>query len=363
MRRPLSFLALSAFLLAGLAPAPAAANPHGGPKVQHPVSAPVGVLTRNLYLGADLTPVIQAASFPEFIAATTEVWDTVNRNDFHVRVRAIADEIAWTRPALVGLQEAYTWRIQTPGDALQGGTAPATTVVYDYVPELLTELQRRGLQYRVAVELELFDFEAPIATGQDVRLTDHLAVLARADVETRNATTQVYSTLLPVQVLGASVSVLRGWVAVDAQVRNGPWFRFVDTHLEAFHPLVRTAQAQELAAALAGVAGPVVLIGDLNSEPGTEGEAVLAAAGFEDAWAERYRMRPGFTCCWLEDLTVSSPPAPPLSQRIDYVLTRGAVRPLLLDVIGDRPWEREGGLWPSDHAGVVAWLKIGGRED
>lgn len=363
MRRPLSFLVLFAFLVAGVAPAAAAGSPRGGPKVQHPVSAPVGVLSRNLYLGADLTPVIQAADAAQFVAATTQVWTMVNRNDFHVRVEAVAEEIAWTRPALIGLQEAYTWRIQTPGDALTGGTTPATTVVYDYVPELLAELDRRGLRYRVVTELELFDFEAPIATGDDVRLTDHLVVLARADVETRSPTGQVYSTLLPVQVLGAAVSVERGWVSVEAQVRNGPWFQFVNTHLEAFAPQVRTAQAQELAAALAAFTGPVVLVGDLNSEPGTEGEAVLDAAGFEDAWAERYRVHPGFTCCWAEDLTVSSPPAPPLSQRIDYVLTRGAVRPLHLEVVGDRPWEREGGLWPSDHAGVVAWLKIGGRAD
>jgi endonuclease/exonuclease/phosphatase family metal-dependent hydrolase len=358
MRRTLSSLALLVSLLAGI-PAPAAAG--GGLGPQLPVSAPVGVLTRNLYLGADLTPVTQAADFGQFLAATTEVWAMVQRNDFHVRARAVAEEIAWTRPALVGLQEAYTWRIQSPGDFLAGGTTPATTVVYDYVPELLAQLERRGIHYRVAVSLELFDFEAPIATGEDVRLTDHLVVLARADVETRNARSQVYSTLLQLPVLGNAVTVLRGWEAVEARMRRGPWFTFANTHLEAFHPVVRTVQAQELAGALAGVAGPVVLVGDLNSEPGTEGEAVLAAAGFEDTWAERYRSRPGFTCCWLEDLTISSPPAPPLSQRIDYVLSRGPVRPLFLDVIGDRPWEREGGLWPSDHAGLVAWLGIGRR--
>lgn len=360
MRRLLPPSVLTAFLLAVLAPAAAAAH-GGGPRGAHPASAPIGVLTRNLYLGADLTPVIAATTPAEFLAATTGVWTMVNRNDFHVRVEAIAEELAWTRPALVGLQEAYTWRNQAPGDALQGGSAPATTVVYDYVPELLAELARRGLRYRVAAELELFDFEAPIATGEDVRLTDHLVVLARADVETRTPTAQVYSTLLPVQVLGTAVSVERGWVSVEARVRNGPWLRFVNTHLEAFHPQVRTAQAAELAAALAGVPGPVVLVGDLNSDPGAEGAAVLAAAGFEDAWAERYPRRPGFTCCWAEDLTVSSPPAPPLSQRIDYVLTRGPVRPLLLDVLGDRPWEREGGLWPSDHAGVVGWLLVRAR--
>ncbi len=375
MRRAFPLLALLAgsSLLAACGPAAdtptpsasasAAASPAdraAQPGVGHGPGAPVAVFTRNLYLGADLTPVIAATDGAQFLAATTAVWARVQRNDFHVRARAVAEEIARTRPALIGLQEAYTWRIQDPGDALAGGTTPATTVVYDYVPELLAALRRLGLHYRVAASVELFDFEAPIATGQDVRLTDHGVVLARADVETREPEAHVYSTLLPVQVLGQAHPVPRGWVSVVARVRGGAPFRFVSTHLEAFQAQVRTAQAQELAAALAGETRPLVVVGDLNSSPGTEGEAVLAAAGLADTWAALFPSRPGLTCCWLEDLTISSPPAPPLDQRIDYVLVRGAVRPLFADVLGDRVREREGGLWPSDHAGLAAWLRIGG---
>lgn len=362
MRRSILPFALSALVAcssggdAAVAASDGSAAGHDG---GHAV--PVGVLSRNLYLGAELTPVIQSTTPQQFLAATTAVWAMVNRNDFHVRARAIAEEIAWTRPALIGLQEAYTWRIQDPGDALAGGTTPATTVVYDYVPEILAQLQRRGLHYRVAAQVELFDFEAPIATGQDVRMTDHGVVLARADVETRNPAGQVYATLLPVQVLGQVHPVKRGWAAVDARLHGGAWLRFVSTHLESYAAPVRVAQAQELAAALASLTGPVVLVGDLNSHPGEEGEAVLAAAGFTDAWSTLYPARPGLSCCWLEDLTIPSPPAPPFSERIDYVLYRGArIRPLLADVLGDRPWERERGLWPSDHGGVAAWLLLGG---
>jgi len=368
MRRSLTLLALSTILFAcsaGADPAAAASRDVASAELAHGRGAPVGVLTRNLYLGAELTPVIQAADFPHFLAATTAVWAMVNRNDFHVRARAVAEEVAWTRPALIGLQEAYTWRLQDPGDALTGGTTAATTVIYDYVPELLAQLQRRGLHYRVAAQVELFDFEAPIATGQDVRMTDHGVVLARADVETRSPVGQVFSTLLPVQVLGQAHPVKRGWASVEARVRGGAWFRFVTTHLESYHPGVRVAQAQELAAVLAGETGPVVLVGDLNSHPGEEGEAVLAAAGFTDTWSTLYPARQGLTCCWPEDLTVSSPPAPPFYERIDYVLYRGSagggaeIRPLLADVLGDRPWERERGVWPSDHSGLAAWLTIG----
>ena len=43
-----------------------------------------------------------------------------------------------------------------------------------------------------------------------------------------------------------SGAVQRGWTAADVMVRGSRPFRFVNTHLEAFHPLIRAAQAAEL---------------------------------------------------------------------------------------------------------------------
>src|SRR5512140_1449891 len=125
MRRTVLLFALSASLACSSGAEPAAASPSSTAAFQLPGGAPMGVLTRNLYLGADLTPVIQAADLPQFLSATTAVWAMVNRNDGRGRARAIAEEIGWTRPARVGLQEADTWRIQDPGDALSGGATPA----------------------------------------------------------------------------------------------------------------------------------------------------------------------------------------------------------------------------------------------
>jgi endonuclease/exonuclease/phosphatase family metal-dependent hydrolase len=308
------------------------------------------VLTRNLYLGAALDPVIAATTPAAFIAATTEVWTIVQRNDFRIRAEAIADEIEEAEPDLVGLQEAYLWRIQSPGDFLTGGTTPATTVVYDDVQLILDALAARGLSYRAAVVLPLFDFEAPIATGDDVRLTDRLVILARAQVETSDPVAQVYQTLLPLRVLGRDLTVPRGYAWVDAKVR-GQRLRFATTHLESFNAQVRVAQATELAAALSGFAGPVTLVGDLNSVPGQEGEAVLVAAGFQDAWATLHPGQPGLTCCFAADLHET---AQALTDRIDYVLTRGPLAPEAIEILGARPAERVQGLWPSDHAGLAA---------
>jgi endonuclease/exonuclease/phosphatase family metal-dependent hydrolase len=143
-------------------------------------------------------------------------------------------------------------------------------------------------------------------------------------------------------------------VAVDVKYR-GESLRFVSTHLESYHPGIRTLQAVELAGALARESRPIILVGDLNSHPGTEGEAVLAGAGFADVWTSLHGSQPGLTCCRAEDLTVV---AAPFSERIDYVLTRGLFDPRMMEVLGVSTAERVAGLWPSDHGGVFAELRI-----
>lgn len=358
LRMPLA-VGAALLALAGCGPSPAnvAADAVSG-GAQADRGRPVEVLSRNLYLGAVLDPVVLATTPQGFLAATTQVWQTVVGNDFHARALLLAKEIATVQPELVGLQEAYLWRVQEPGDALLGGRSPATEVAYDYVAELLAALEDLGERYTPVVTLPLFDFEAPTLLGIDVRTTDRQVILAREGVATSNATSGVFSTLLPLAVMGTPVEVQRGWTAVDAEVR-GARFTFVDTHLESFHPLVRQAQAAELAAVVGAVEGPLVLVGDLNSLPGTEGAAILAAPpplgpGLVDVWAALHPNRAGFTCCFAEALSDASAL---LDQRIDYVMVRG-VRPLTARVLGAVPGDHVTGLWPSDHAGVTASLKL-----
>ena len=64
------------------------------------------------------------------------------------------------------------------------------------------------------------------------------------------------------------------------------------------------------------------------------------------------------TCCFGEDLRDDPPAA--FTSRIDHVLGKGAVEELDSKRIGDDPDNRSGTeLWPTDHAGVVAKLKVG----
>jgi hypothetical protein len=329
------------------------------------------VMTRNLYLGADLTPLIgidDAGQIP-FVAA--EVWAIVQATDFTARAGALAAEIARERPHLVGLQEAALYQIQSPGDAVLGGSEPATDVVYDFVQLLLDSLAARGASYTAAIVNGTTQVEVPVYTGQgplpfdDVRFTLRDAILVRGDVTYANAQASVYGARLDFPIGGAGgpeVSMRRGWVSVDAAV-GGHVFRFASTHFEVqqFAP-IQEAQAAELIAALTASPLPVVVVGDFNSTPDglqTASYGMLVAAGFRDIWEPRGSA--GYTCCHVEDLTNHHPT---LDQRLDIVFIRGfdterfradgAAR-----IIGDRPGDRlRGGLWPSDHAGVVALLRL-----
>ena len=63
----------------------------------------------------------------------------------------------------------------------------------------------------------------------------------------------------------------------------------------------------------------------------------------------------GYTCCQADDILneVSD-----LSGRIDQIFVRNLVpASVITHTIGDKPSDRlPSGLWPSDHAGVVAYL-------
>jgi endonuclease/exonuclease/phosphatase family metal-dependent hydrolase len=309
-------------------------------------------MTRNLYMGVSLEPLFGAP--PELVPRlVARAWRTVQATDFATRAQALADEIAAKRPHLVGLQEAALWRIQSPGN----GTGPdAEAVVYDFVAILVAELANRGLDYVVLAQPTAFDVELPSSTGDDIRLTDRDAVLLRVGggiSSVMNIQTGRFFTHLVVPVAGFDVPVYRTWIAVDVDIL-GRAFRFIDTHLERFHDLVQLLQAYELLDGPANTSLDVILVCDCNSRADGTGTATypaLIAAGFADAWN---LPDPGDTCCQRERLHGKST----LVERIDLVLARGAFEVLDVDRVGEDPHDRFRGLWPSDHAGVAATLRV-----
>lgn len=331
----------------------------------------ISVLTWNVYYGTDPAPLLTAPlEQVPFLAA--QVWATVQRTNFPERAGALAAAIAAHRPHLVGVQEAAIYRIQSPGDAIVGGAAPATTVVYDFLPLLQDSLAARGLRYIVAAVDSTTDIELPVFTGidpasgmptfDDVRLTDRDAVLARSDVGIENPQHAKFAAFIPVSIGPVQTGVFEGWSSVEATV-GGQRYRFVSTHLEfqGAEP-VQVAQAQELLALLQHEALPTILVGDFNSDAygqvpskATPSYGMITGAGFDDTWLRSQQTQPGLTCCQSVELTNSFST---FDTRVDFIFTRNlpaqAVvvgRQLMGETSGSRT---RSGLWPSDHAGVLA---------
>lgn len=317
----------------------------------------ITVMSRNLYLGASLAPLIQ---LPEggVLEAVRTVWRQVQDTDFPQRAPALASEIVDNDPLLIGLQEVTTYRT---GEFLSPD--PAENVELDFLQILLDELAARGKPYRVVESIENFDGELPYfsgnpATSFDLRLTDRDVILARADVPASqlkvvDTDSGHFDTSLTLPIGGQATPITRGWVSADVKHR-GQTFRFVNTHPEAFHPLVNAAQIGELLAGPLNTPLRTVLVGDLNATPESASMAPLFAAGFSDTAVTAPSADPGPTCCFDADLTGGD-----LETRIDYVLYRGAFHPVAQHRVGHTAEDMTtGGLYPSDHAGVVADLII-----
>jgi endonuclease/exonuclease/phosphatase family metal-dependent hydrolase len=332
---------LTAALLAGaalaLAPAGATAKPR---------TADVKVMTRNVFLGADLPPIALAAPGAPFEHAAGNLIREVKAGDPKARMRLIADEIAAKRPDLVGLQEVSHYLSGPKGDK-----RPATHTIVDFLAVIRRELARRHQSYRVAAKRYGFDVEGPSDRGVDVRLTLGDVILARKGVRTSHARTGVFADQLtiPSDALGP-VSPGRTWTSVDATVR-GARLHFVNTHLEAYDPGFRLKQAQELVAGPLRSGRQTVLVGDLNSGPTLAKPAdrppyeAIAAAGFKP------RRTAKDSCCF-DDLAKNAG----WDHNVDWIMTKPGAKLVSSSITGRE--KTRSGLHPSDHGGVVSTLRL-----
>jgi endonuclease/exonuclease/phosphatase family metal-dependent hydrolase len=354
---------------------------HGHPGVHdNGIGKVANVMTRNLYLGADLTPAIEAPNLPAFVAANGKILRDVTANSFPIRAKGLAQEILAEKPDLVGLQEVALWRTAPVNfEVLEKGPS-ATTVRYDYLQELLAQLNKAKPEYEVVVSQDEFDFEAPAdedenpATGPfgaDIngRLTMRDVILARrgAGVQTANPSAGHFANLLPVKILGTEVPVTRGWVSTDAKVRGSHWFRFVNTHLEAFDPAAlvpsfRAKQAAELVApgGPATSSQPVILLGDLNSDDDTvaPGDQQAYRVLLEAGLVERSTNKP-LSCCLKSSLLAENAggKVADFNHQVDHIMTDDPSEISLQSsaVTGLLPVN---GFWDSDHAGLFSALRF-----
>ena len=330
----------------------------------------VTVMSRNLYLGADLDPILFAlvgfetgqippSQFNAVIGPLADqAWAEVQATDFPARAKVVAGEIASQQPELVGLQEAALWRT--------GTAPPATTVVYDFVESLRTELAALGLDYQVADEVIDTDGEFPLTDGTLVRFTDRDVLLARADVAWSNPRHANYAAAFPLLTasgpIGIDLSVLRGWTSVEVQ-KDGVRFRVYSTHLEVENPPLnyfQAGQAAELAAILTGELLPTIVLGDFNSD-GNQTNPVSATPtyplirdlGFGDPWADLHPGDPGESYCGVTT-PMTFDTLSPCDARLDHNFYRGGFTPLASGEI--TMTTTPSGIYDSDHKAM--WTRF-----
>ncbi|MET1007080.1 MAG: hypothetical protein ABWX96_16145 [Propionibacteriaceae bacterium] len=358
----------------------------------HGHGAGLTVMTRNVYLGGDITRPIRAAAGktgPEALLAVGHANDELRRvvdaTDFRVRSKLLAAEIAAARPDVVGLQEVALWR-HGPLQLDQLGVRNATEVDYDFLTLLLKALPRHA-EYRVVRVQNQTDVEAPAFQGspwdgtatdaRDVRLTvrDVLLVRRHSGVAVRATGSGQYQARLDVSLGGLPLSIVRGYVWADV-VSGAKTVRVVNTHLESQSSDLALAQARELMATPATSSRRTVLLCDCNSDPLNDsirpGNTVPVSAayrlmtgeqGFTDQWLTLRRPPRQMMTAALSEL-VDDPTPAALNRRLDLILTRSRpgdeVRAVRGDVTGDEVSDRDvpTGLWPADHAGVVIRLRI-----
>jgi endonuclease/exonuclease/phosphatase family metal-dependent hydrolase len=342
-------------VLAVAATALAVALPLSAPGVAQARSHPqVTVMTRNLYLGADLTPAVQAQSVEQFFAAVTTIFGTVAATDYPTRSGALANEVLADQPDLIGLQEVSTWTLFVNG-------APAQTL--DFLAILQLQLAGRGLQYDVAAvshnasigPVPLPSAACPPTTTCAVQFQDRDVILVRhgSGVATGNARDGSYATQQVLTTPIGQLSFDRGWASVDATL-DGHAFRFAVTHLETEDaPAVQEAQGREFLAAVK-TQGAIIAVGDFNSA--ADGSTTTTYADLTGDYFRDGASGVGFTCCQngtLSNLTSQ------LHSRIDLVLAHGPAQPQAAHRVGATPFRTSAPpYWASDHAGVVATLRL-----
>src|SRR4051812_18089938 len=180
-------------------------------------------MTRNLYLGADLTPALQASNIDQAVDAGGEIVNQVHATKFpSVRAASIAAEIKKRKPDIVGLQEAAWWRTGPVDFAAALGSPVASQTDPqggNFLDELLAAVnsggkasaakkgKKKGVRYVLAVVKPEFDFELPVnddgngsgLSGADhnERLTMRDAILVRKGVGVKfsSPTTGTFDTL------------------------------------------------------------------------------------------------------------------------------------------------------------------------
>jgi endonuclease/exonuclease/phosphatase family metal-dependent hydrolase len=152
---------------------------------------------------------------------------------------------------------------------------------------------------------------------------------------------------------GTNFNRMVTWVRFR-DVRSGREFYVVNTHFDHEVQAARERSAQLVLDRMArfDASLPVLLIGDFNADAGRNPvyDTLVTRGGFTDSWRAAGHEEPGFgTFHAFRGMEVAAG-----RHRIDWILTRGAVRTRSSEIV---TWSRDG-RYPSDHYPVVARVEF-----
>ena len=370
------------------------------PYLAQAVEPTITVMSRNIYLGADVGVALEL--IPDMPAAAQFMWDQVNKNDFSKRSIALAAEIKEYKPDVIGLQEATIWYCKKNAWSKK-------VEVFNFTDQLLEAL---GGDYLLASKDGKRAFNPgysinpiPFLTmvkdptrfqklfGQDkaacgFQIGDALAIKkSLADQVIRVGNTEYEDSYSIVPTL---MTIYRGYTWADINIANIP-VRFVSTHLESIwdeNKVPNAAkQATQLISDLKDTNMPLVVIGDFNADPRDPRSSSAANPGLQPTASEecpagdskcnafRLMVEAGFndagpdaseptTYTWGMNALLTGPDPDRLksaqgmgneygfTDRLDYIFTKNGVAVTTSQIIGYKA------PYATDHAGVFAEFTI-----
>jgi endonuclease/exonuclease/phosphatase family metal-dependent hydrolase len=377
---------------------------------------PLTVMTRNLYLGADVGVAMEL--IPDFSAAAQFMWDQVAATDFTKRAPKLAAEVIAQDADVVGLQEATYWYCKK-------NLFSKRVVVYDFTEEFLKATRELGSEYVLAekdvVKALNIGYSIPaipyltmvhdpkafqplfgsdkVACGFEIG--DALVIkreLSKKVLKVGNTEYEASYSIIP-----KVMTIYRGYTWADIDY-NGSKVRLVTTHLESLWDKGKVPnaaiQAKQLIKDLSQTSMPLVVMGDFNSDPrdprpnttsnpGGQPEAsekcvaqtiaptvetaidscnaywLMRKAGYHDAGPNSLDSK-NFT--WGMNALLTGPEKLRLAaaeklgnqygftDRLDYIFLKNGAKAISSSLIGNTP--PENGMWASDHAGTVVKLSL-----
>jgi endonuclease/exonuclease/phosphatase family metal-dependent hydrolase len=368
--------------------------------VAHAEIPSVTVMSRNIYLGADVGRALEL--IPNLPAAAQYMWDQVKQTDFSKRAKILATEIKQSSPDVIGLQEATIWyckkypwskKVEVFNfteqllDALDGRYELASK---DGIRALNPGFSINPIPFLTKVNdeqtfKEVFGSSSAACgfeTGDAllVKKSDNLEV-----IEAGNSEYEASYSIVP-----TIMTIYRGYSWADIKVKGVPT-RFVTTHLESLwddNKVPNSAkQAMQLVNDLSNTKMPVIVMGDFNSDPRdprskdqpNPGEQpiqsqacqanaitcnaylIMSQAGYKDAGPDSldpknytWGMNALLTGADTKRLVAAKSMGNEygFTDRLDYIFSKNGTVSVASEIIGTQ------GEYGSDHAGVVATIAL-----